>query len=319
MDGADFLIVRLRSREEALPPVAVPFFIAFLTPHESSDPTLIYRFPGKWGRLLRYQWLRWRLPLACGAVECLGSCGTEAVLPFSCEDLSAYTKEEIRDMLHRIMMEKGAQNIIVDRYLEPYLEKSLHIDGRMMLLLMADDILRQVCRKHQIARRELNLIIVASGPAETTGLIRKLGSGLNRLTVVTREPEAYQELAREFFEEEGLLLRVCARPLSQELYGNVVIELAGCGEEDCYFYRPGSIVLNLSGSRFRTIQACTCGRNLTCYNSFAIRADGQVWDRRILQAVIFKTSTWMGCGQLQSSGKIKEKYGLEVEKTGLET
>lgn len=319
MDGADFLIVRLRGREEPLPPAAVPFFMAFLNPYGDSGLALLRRFSGKWGRRLWYRWLRWRLPVACGPVDCLGSCGTEAVLPFSCEDLSAYTKEEIRDMLHRIMMEKGAQNIVVDRYLEPYLEKSLQIDGRMMLLLMADDILRQVCRKHQIARRELNLVIVASGPAETTWLIRKLGNGLNRLTVVTREPEAYQELAREFFEEEGLLVRVCARPLTQELYGNVVIELGGQGKEDCLFYRPGTIVLNLSGNGFRTIQARTCGRNLTCYNCFLIRAGGQVWDRRILQAVIFKTSTWMGGGQLQNSGKIKEKYGLEVEKTGLET
>lgn len=305
MDGADFLIVRLRGREEALPSAAVPFFIR--------------RFPGKLGRLLRYRWLRWRLPVACAPVECLGSCGTEAVLPFSGEDLSAYTKEEIRDMLHRIMMEKGAQNIVADRYLEPYLEKSLQIDGRMILLLMADDILRQVCRKHQIARRELNLVIVASGPAETTWLIRKLGVGLNRLTVVTREPDAYRELAREFYEEEGLLMRVCARPLTQELYGNVVIELGGSGKEDCLFYRPGTLVLNLSGNVFRTIRACTCGRELVCYNRFFIRAGGQVWDNRILQAVIFRTSTWMGGGQLQNSGKIKEKYGLEVEKTGLET
>ena len=114
-------------------------------------------------------------------------------------------------------------------------------------------------------------------------------------------------------------MRVCARPLTQELYGNVVIELGGQGKEDCLFYRPGTIVLNLSGNGFRTVQARTCGRNLTCYNCFLIRAGGQVWDRRILQAVIFKTSTWMGGGQLQNSGKIKEKYGLEVEKTGLET
>lgn len=268
---------------------------------------------------MKYRWLRWRLPVGAGEIQCLHRLGEVLVLPFQEEDLNAYAKEEITDMLHRIILEKGAQNMVVDQALEPFLERSLLIDGHMMPMLMLKEILRYVCRKHQISEREMKPVVIASNYRDTEVVLRKLGTDLNRLTIVTDEPSVYEGYSQAMYEEHGLLVNVRARPLDAEVYGNLVLELCGEREKDYRFYRSGSIVLNLSGNAYRTIDACLHRNDLICYNRFDIRAEGEVWDNRVLQAVIYKTSTWMGTGQLEKGEKIKEFYGLEVEKAGVES
>lgn len=302
MDYPEFTIMKLRGADD---PVPLPFLLEHL--------------PGRWGQRMKYRWLMWRLPVGSGEVQCLQRLGEVLVLPFWEEDLNAYTKEEITDMLHRIIMEKGVQNMVVDRALEPFLEKSLPVDGNMIPLLMLKEILRYICRKHQISERELKPVVIASDYRDTSVVLGKLGTNLNRLTIVTEEPEAYEEYAQAMYEEHGLLVNIKARPLDSEVYGNLVLELCGKREKDYRFYRSGSIVLNLSGNPYRTIDACLRRKDLSCYNRFDIRAEGEIWDNRILQAVIYKTSTWMGAGQLEKGEKIKEFYGLEVEKAGVES
>lgn len=302
MDEPEFTVVRLRAEEEAL-----------------ELPSFWRKFRGKTAQKIKYRWLMWRLPLACGELICLNQCGEEIWLPFTREDLAAYSNEELTDMLHRIIIEKGAQNMVVDKLLEPYLEKGLRIDGRLMPLLMLKEIVSFVCRKHQISWRELRPVVIAGEAEATRWTLNCLGDQLNRLTIVTKEPGAYESFARYSYEENGLLVSIRPRPVTADLYGNLVIELDPCREKDYLYYRSGSIVLNLSGNRYRTLDACIRRKDLICYNRFDIRADGVLWDNRILQAVIYKTATAFGAGQLGKGSKIKDLYGFAVEKTGLES
>lgn len=302
MDYPEFTIIRLREEEEPFP---LPAFFSLL--------------PKKARCRLKYRWLMWRLPIMCEEAFCLKWQGEEFTLPFTREDLCAYTTAELTDMLHRIILEKGVQNMVVDKPLEPYLEKSLRIDGCMIPILMTDEIVKYVCRKHQISRRELKPVVIAASGSDTMYVLKKLGADLNRLTIVTEEPEAYEEYSRRMYEEQGLLVSVRGRPLVSELYGNLILELSGKREKDYRFYQKDSIVLNLSGNPYRTMDAWRKRKDLVCYNRFDIRIQGEVWDNRILQALIYKTSTWMGGGQLEKGEKIRDFYGFEVEKTGIES
>lgn len=93
--------------------------------------------------------------------------------------------------------------------------------------------------------------------------------------------------------------------------------LAGREKKTVFFTGRGTIVLNLSGNGFRTVQARTCGRNLTCYNCFLIRAGGQVWDRRILQAVIFKTRHGWAADSCKTVEKSRKNTAWKWKKRGL--
>ena len=302
MDYPDFAVVQLRREEAAIRP---PFFMRAV--------------PGRWREQARCRWLMWKFPVAREEFFLLSAWGEVIVLPFCSQDLAAFRREEITDMLHRIILREGVQNIVVEKELESYLEKGMRIDGRMLPLLMSGEIIRHVCRRHQIARRELALVVIASDYLETKYVLDKIGHDINGLAIVAQQPEEYEVYARYAYEEEGLLVQVLPRPLRRELYGNVVVELAGEPADDFQYYRPGSVVLNFSGNFYRTRDALSKRRDLVCYNRFDIRAEGQVRDNRVLQAAIYKTSSRLGQGQLPRGEKLKELYGLEVEKTGIET
>ncbi len=302
MDYPEFAIVQLRREEAAM---KLPFFLCMVPP--------------KWKEQARCRWLMWKFPVAREAFTLLSTCAEEITLPFSSSDLAAFSREEITDMLHRIILEEGVQNIVVEKELEGYLEKGMRIDGRMLPLLMCGEIIRYVCRKHQIARKELALVVIASDYLETMYVLDKVGRNINRLTIVSENPEEYEVYARYKYEEEGLLAQILPRPVSRELYGNVVVELSGGQDKDYRYYRPGSIVLNFSSNGYRTRDALVRRKDLICYNRFDIRAQGQVVDNRVLQAAIYKTNTRLGQGQLPRGEKIKEMYGFTIEKTGIET
>ena len=197
MDYPEFLILRLRGPGDSLlrDKKSIPFFLRVL-PRKTKD------------RLVP-RWFRWKLPLECEVKECIGSRGLEVRLPFTEEDLDHYTKDAITDMLHRIIMEKGVQNLVVDRPLEQFLEKGLRIDGGMIPYLMLDEVVKYVCKKHQIARRELRPVVMAGTTTTTFAVLKKLGTDLNRLTIVTDTPEEYEEFAHQAFEEQGLQQCIC--------------------------------------------------------------------------------------------------------------
>lgn len=314
MDYPDFLILRLRgpgdslfcgSRSEISKKIKRKHWLNLL--------------PGKQGIHIRQWWMMWKMPIEIRATDCLGQQGEEVLLPFSEDDLSIYTKEEITDMLHRIIMEKGVQNMVVDAPLDQFLEKGLRIDGGMIPLLMLDEIVKHICKKHQIAKRELKPVVMAASVQETFYVLRKLGTDLNRLTIVTEAPELYEDFVRESYEEQGLLVRVIERPLRREVYGNLIIELSPRYRKDYFFYSEGSVVLNLSGNRYQIQDIIRRRQNLICYNRFDISIQGAVQDNRVLQAVIYKTNTQIGAGQLEKGEKIKEIYGFKVEKTGIQS
>ena len=305
MDYPEFLILRLREPGDSLlcDREKMPFFLRIL--------------PRKVRNHLAPGWMRWKLPLECKETECIGSRGQEVWLPFEKSDLDNYSREEITDMLHRIIVEKGVQNMVVDEALEPFLEKGLRIDGGMIPYLMLDEIVKHVCKKHQIARRELRPVIMAASARETFAALKKLGTDLNRLTIVTDTPEEYEEFARDAFEEQGLLVRVVERPLERELYGNLFLELSPRFRGDCKWYPDGSVAVNLSGNPYQIRDILLQRRNLVCYNRFDISVQGCVLDNRVLQAVIYKTNTQIGMGQVEKVDKIREIYGFKVEKAGI--
>jgi len=305
MDYPEFLILRLREPGDSLlcDRKKMPLFLRIL--------------PRKARSRVVPRWFRWKLPLESKQTQCLGSSGQEVWLPFTKADLEHYTRGEITDMLHRIIMVKGVQNMVVDSPLEQFLEKGLRIDGGMIPYLMLDEIVRYVCKKHQISRRELRPVVMAGTAQETFAVLKKLGTDLNRLTIVTDTSEEYEEFAHQAFEEQGLLVRVAERPLDRELYGNLFLELSPRFRGDYKWYPDGSVVLNLSGNSYQARDILLRRRNLICYNRFDISMQGAIMDNRVLQAAIYKTNSQIGMGQVEKGDKIKEIYSFKVEKAGI--
>ena len=76
-------------------------------------PAYLEWLPGKLGNYFREKYLYKKLPVRKEQMEVLQVEGQKLTLPYTYESLKKFPKEDITNILNRIIMREGVQNIVV--------------------------------------------------------------------------------------------------------------------------------------------------------------------------------------------------------------
>lgn len=289
------------------------------TANDIALPSMLEMLPGKWGEYIRRWYLFKNLPVDRQELKILDVRGQKLILPYTYESLKAFGKEEITNILNRIIMREDVQNIVVEKKLEPYLDESLLIDGRLTHYLLIREGINWAMRKHGIDAKNFNPIVMDSGDSDTEYVLSQIGQDLNFLTIVTRRPAFFEPYAEETYAKTGLMASILEKPLYGELTGNVVLDLCMDEDKDYQYYPRHAIVLDLTGSSKKRRDILAKRKDISYYNRFDVAVDGKVIDGRLLQAVICGECTWLSKCELESMRREIQDFPLKIRRLGIQT
>lgn len=281
-------------------------------------PAYLEWLPGKLGNYFREKYLYKKLPVRKERMEVLQVEGQKLTLPYTYESLKKFPKEDITNILNRIIMREGVQNIVVEKKLEPYLDDSLLIDGRLLPYLMIREGTEWICNRHHIDRRGFQPVVVDSGDSDTEYVLAQIGQDLNFLTILTSRPEFFEDYVEQLYAQTGLMASVLTKPLYGQIQGNVVLDLNKAADRDYRYYPQNAIVLELTGMEKKRRDIMAKRRDITFYNRFDIADRDKIIDNRLLQAALCGECTWISKCELESMRPEAEEFHLKIRRLSSE-
>lgn len=141
----------------------------------------------------------------------------------------------------------------------PEEEKS---DGQYLCCVMSWEICEFARRKHGIARKNHRIIIVDDGSESAMLVLRKAGHDINHLTLATDREEHFERILGEIYEEDGLVVEVTDRNLTER-----------------------GMTLSFNG------KFCIRMEDKTVYQTVFFHYEGKEWEAGELQTLLFGESS----------------------------
>ena len=301
-----------------------PKYIVIETKKKDTKDTRISRiwFFHKWYR----EYLYHKLPLSYEQLEYLQIPGKRIILPFTMEELQGFKKEKITDMLNRIIMEEGTQNIVVERSLDCYVDPAIFIDGYMIPFLYLDDIIRLVRKIHKIPEKSMKLKIIDNSTIDLEGMITTFLDNLNFLTIITDREEELLPLAEKIYDETGLMVRIVNKRCLQEpaedagfqkADRDVILDLSEGNIENIYCLEKEAVYIDLSFNKEKAKTMLTKRKDIIYYNYFEFMMENQKSDNRLLQAVLCGNATWISKWDVKEMAAEAKKYPIQLIRAGV--
>ncbi len=267
-----------------------------------------------------------KLPLKVEPLNLLDVEGKKITLPFTLSDLKEMKKEKITDMLNRIIIGEGTQNIVVEKSLDAYVDPSLFIDGKMIPFLCLDEILRMIRKIHRIPEKEMKLKVIDSNSVDLREVLSTVIADLNYLTVITERVEELESFAEKIYNETGLLILIKSKDSLNIIMENedktntdteVILDLSDECMKNIYCLERDSVYIDLCSDMVKLKTILAKRKDISYYNFFQFTLADEDVDNRILQAVLCGNATWISKGNMEGLTKDVKRYPIHLKKAGI--
>ncbi len=261
---------------------------------------------------LRYLWCHF--PYTFRDVEVLGHPGVEVELPFTKEELAAFTEKELAHLLYLLQVDFQCPYLAVEKSLEEVFGLDMICDGKDLPVFMAEKILERIGQDKGICKKKMHIVLLDGDSSYTGFLLEILGRIFNYVTVVTGNESCYEEKVAKLYGEYGLAVSFFSwEGVRQSLFtaeNTVFVDLTGEKKESCRIFPKEAVVLDLLGEK--DIRYYLGKRaDLKIYYGFSFGREEEV-SSGLIQAVLGQESSWLRKGALEEYGQLVENLELRL-------
>lgn len=249
-------------------------------------PWFFRLLPGSLKEKAADKYIAARLPLTEKETKLFGREGMAVILPYLKKEFTGLDKTRQNEILSKVLNEYPEVPVGAPAKLERLLPAGAAPKGTAVMLAMMELIFMQLLRERKIPKKEMKLVCMDRPDLDILGLLEKWKTDLNFLTIVTDRPEYYGEFADRMFEETGLLVSFFTRPLSRQLYGNLVLDFGRSGEKEYLFYPKGASVVDLSEDPDRMRFVLAKRKDIHYYNRLYLKQNGREVDAGLAEAAL---------------------------------
>lgn len=249
-------------------------------------PRLIRLLPGSLKEKVADKYIADKLPLLEKETKLYKREGITVKLPYLKKEFTGLDRERQIEILSKVLSEYPGVPVSAPAKLEWLLPPGTAPKGTALMLAMMELIFMQLLRERKIPKKEMKLVCMDRPDLDILGLLEKWETDLNFLTIVTDRPEYYREFADRLFEETGLLVSFFVRPLSQQLYGNLVLDFGRSGEREYLYYPKGASVVDLSEDPERMRPILAKRKDIRYYNRLYLKQGSREVDAGLIEAAL---------------------------------
>lgn len=279
-------------------------------------PGPVRLLPGRLKQKARAQYIEKRLPLLERETELFGKSGTAVKLPYLKKEFMGLLQEGQVTIIRKVLEEYPRVPVGAPPCIERLLLADRAPRGISLMLSFMELIFIQLLREQKISRKEMKLVCMERPDMDILGLLEAWQPDLNFLTVVTDNPERYEEFAENASAKTGLLVSVLKRPLRERLCGNVILDFGGGEEKESLFYPKNASVVDLSGEPARMRSIIARRKDIRYYNRLYLKLDGRELDAGLVEAALGVSGTLSADASRALLGTLS-RYGAAFERVGV--
>ena len=252
-------------------------------------PWYLLHGPRKEERQQRY--LRRRLPMEARECQVLGREGLKVELPFTFEQLKACDSAYLEDMTSRIGERDQGAVITGQTNLLPLFPEEIVRSGKYMPIYFVPEIVEACLKIKGIRKKEARLVVFDSETGCSVYLLGLLGKQYNYLTFVTENltTECEEEI-EHLFEEYGLAVSIWENAGTEEIPGDVFLDVSGMAKKYCRTLPRGCVLVDFFGKSDRRYLESRMKEGMLC-QSFLFGKRGEegqeAYPPQLLEAVCF--------------------------------
>lgn len=164
-------------------------------------------------------------------------------------EMSARRMEKFRE---RYLPEKGMYKVLaVQQGLEPFLpdDAKWAEDVEEFYIILVKNYMNQLLEKQCIHPGKARMLIIDDGTKDVVRYVRELTGSWNYVTVCSNRHEQLDEIYRELYEEDGLMVSCLALSPNADPNGDLVIDLTASWKGLHRIYPENAYVLDVTFSR----------------------------------------------------------------------
>lgn len=253
-------------------------------------PWYLLHGPRKEERQQRY--LKRKLPVEARGCQVLGREGFKLELPFTFEQLKECDEEYLEDMALRIREQYRSGVITGQTNLLPLFPEKLVRNGKYMPIYFVPEIVEACLKIKGIQKKEARLVVFDGETGCSAYLLGLLGGQYNYLTFVTENllTECEEEI-EHLFEEYGLAVSVWEDAGTEEIPGDIFLDVSGMAKKYCRALPRGCILIDFFGMDDRRYLEGRMKESMLC-QSFLFGKRGEegqeAYPSQLLEAVCFE-------------------------------
>lgn len=185
--------------------------------------------------------------------------------------------------------------LVLDHALKKYTNQfkaPVSIGGALGIFYI-DHVLEEVKKKLDKPDKDLRYIIVDGPTTDCEYVLDHVAGDMNALTLVTDNPNRYEEKLEDIYEESGLAVQVKSKDFRQELEGDIIIQCNNKSDKLFYCYEPRSILVDFLSTEDVIDQIKIKRPDIELVDKFDIIYSGEKWNADLLLGIILNSDRFI--------------------------
>lgn len=188
-----------------------------------------------------------RLPVSATNIQHLNHTGLDITLPIMEEDLlnSDYVKEVINEWNQKAML-YNVNATILSKELRPFSEdfNGLIANKTNVQFLYMNTVIEKIIERSHKELKDMNFVLIDGDNSRTTYIMNQIYDHINNLTLITSQPDQFEDSIEAIYEETGLAVWVTNYNINQKIPGDIIINCSRDQNKVFYCFDEGSYMID---------------------------------------------------------------------------
>lgn len=165
--------------------------------------------------------------------------------------------------------------------------------GGILGMYYIEDVLKEVKKKVRKTEKDLKYIVIDGPTTDCEYVLDHAAQDMNSLTLVTDNPNRYDEKLEQIYDESGLAIQVKNKDFRQELEGDIIIQCNSKQEKLFYCFQSKSVLIDFLSPEDSLNQIKIKRPDIEIVDKFDIIYSGEKWNADLLLGIIINSDRFM--------------------------